>query len=526
MTGKTIGKYRVLGHLGSGGMGTVYKAVDETLDREVAIKVLNPGHADPAILARFRSEATTLARLNHPAIATIYELFECGEDLLIVMEFVVGETLEMLALRVGALAPEHAVFIVDRVLSALAHTHRAGIVHCDIKPANVMVTVDGGVKIMDFGTARARGAELGEGTGYMMGTPAYMPPEQLLGHPLDGRTDLYAVGVLLYRLITGTLPFTADTPIEAMRKQIGEAPTPAIQHRPDLPDWCDYILARALAKLPGDRFQTAEGFAEALRDASGSAAADTGTSFTPPVVETPIQAIITGPTERVALSTWIARPAPSRRLGLARAAAMLAAAAAISVLAVPTLRAPSSGEAAPPLSARPSASSSSAFSPGTVASLGPASRPAGPEPDKPTPVRTPVEYAFEARVVAGNQKSQEECKCRVVLGNGRMIWRAEDDRHRIDAVGYDRVASMVYSHGPDPLWNGPGGPTPVVRASRGPFGMLGFFSQRDWVSLKVTDSHLRFVVLRFDDGAQAKSAISALEERTGRRIERLSKRQS
>jgi len=107
-----------------------------------------------------------------------------------------------------------------------------------------------------------------------------------------------------------------------------------------------------------------------------------------------------------------------------------------------------------------------------------------------------------------------------------MIWRAEDDRRRIDAVPYDRVASMVYSHGRDPLWNGPGGPTPVVRASHGPFAAFGFFSERDWLSLRVTDPHLRFVVLRFDDIAQARSAINALEERTGRRIERLPKRQS
>jgi predicted Ser/Thr protein kinase len=513
LTGKTIGKYRVLAHVGAGGMGTVYKALDETLEREVAIKVLNPGLTDPKILTRFRVEATTLAKLNHPAIATIYELFECGDDLFIVMEFVRGETLERLTQRVGRLVPEQAVFIVDRVLAALAHTHRAGIVHCDIKPGNVMVTAQRGVKIMDFGTARVRGAEHGGPHGYMMGTPAYMPPEQLLGESLDGRTDLYAVGVLFYRLITGTLPFTADTPIDAMRRQINHAPTPAIHHRPDLPDWCDYILTRALAKAPVDRFQTAEGFRDALRDASGFTAEPTE-SFMAPIVDLPGTSPEPTIVERL-------EPPPGEPSRVARPLALLVA-AAISVLAVTPLRAPSAGiaDAKPFASVVPPELGSIRLPELVVPAM------TLPESGRTAAVRAPVVYAFEARVVAGDHNSQQQCKCRVVLANGRMIWRAEDDRRRIDAVPYDRVASMVYSHGRDPLWNGPGGPTPVVRASHGPFAAFGFFSDRDWLSLRVTDPHLRFVVLRFDDVAQARSAINALEERTGRRIERLPKRQS
>ncbi|HEX7139174.1 MAG TPA: serine/threonine-protein kinase, partial [Vicinamibacterales bacterium] len=134
MTGQTIGKYRILERLGSGGMGTVYKAFDETLEREVAIKVLNRGVTEPEILKRFRAEAATLARLNHPAITAVYDLFECGEELLIVLEFVRGETLEALAERASPMPLAQAVPIIDTVLSALAHTHRAGIAHCDIKP--------------------------------------------------------------------------------------------------------------------------------------------------------------------------------------------------------------------------------------------------------------------------------------------------------------------------------------------------------------------------------------------------------
>ena len=141
-------------------------------------------------MRRFKAEATTLAKLNHPEIATIYELFRFDTNLLMVMELVRGETLEKLSERSGALQPARAAALIDRVLSALEHAHRAGIVHRDIKPANVMVTEHGGVKIMDFGIARVRGAEHLTNDGFMMGTPAYMPPEQVLGHDVDGRADL------------------------------------------------------------------------------------------------------------------------------------------------------------------------------------------------------------------------------------------------------------------------------------------------------------------------------------------------
>src|SRR6185436_18505731 len=274
MIGRTIGKYRIVGRLGRGGMGTVYKAVDETLDREVAIKVLNPELADTDIIKRFRAEATTLARLNHPEIATIYELFRSDTELLMVMEFVRGETLDKLSERSGALHPNRAAALIDRVLAALEHAHRAGIVHRDMKPANVMVTEHGGVKIMDFGIARVRGAEHLTNDGFMMGTPAYMPPEQVLGNDVDGRADLYSVGVMFYRLLTGALPFKADTAIGMVQKQISDPPTPLYLYREGLPDWCEGVLQRALAKSPDDRFQTAEDFRSAISRATGVASYD------------------------------------------------------------------------------------------------------------------------------------------------------------------------------------------------------------------------------------------------------------
>jgi serine/threonine protein kinase len=265
MIGSTVGKYRIVDKLGRGGMGTVYKAVDQTLDREVAIKVLNPGLTDADLLKRFRAEAITLARLNHPGIATIYELHHQQDDeLLMVMEFVRGETFHDLSDRLGPLAPPQAAHLSMQVLDALGHAHRGGVVHRDLKPANLMITDAGAVKVMDFGIARVLGTEHFTLGGYMMGTPAYMAPEQVLGREIDGRADLYSVGVVLYRLLSGQLPFKADTAISMVQMQISEAPTPITAFKPDLPVWCSAIVERALAKSPADRFQSAEEFRAAL----------------------------------------------------------------------------------------------------------------------------------------------------------------------------------------------------------------------------------------------------------------------
>jgi serine/threonine-protein kinase len=248
-------------------MGTVYKAVDETLDREVAIKVLNADIGDSDLLKRFRAEAVTLARLNHPGIATLYELYRDGDELLMVMEFVRGETIHALAERLGALAPPQAAHLAMQVLDALSHAHRAGVVHRDLKPANLMITEIGIVKVMDFGIARVLGTEHFTQGGYMMGTPAYMAPEQVLGGEIDGRSDLYAVGVVLYRLLSGQLPFSADTAMAMVQKQVNDPPIPIARFQPDLPAWCTRVLNRALAKSPADRFQTADEFRLALLSA-------------------------------------------------------------------------------------------------------------------------------------------------------------------------------------------------------------------------------------------------------------------
>jgi serine/threonine-protein kinase len=274
MIGRTIGKYRIVDRLGKGGMGTVFRAVDETLDRDVAVKVLNPELTDTDVMRRFRAEATTLAKLNHPEIATIHEIYRNDSELLMVMELIRGETLDQLALRSGPLPPERAAYLVAQVLGALDHAHRAGIVHRDLKPANVMVTEHGGIKIMDFGIARVAGAEHLTNDGHMMGTPAYMAPEQVLAKEVDRRADIYSCGVVFYRLLTGKLPFEADTAIGMVQKQLSDAPTPAHQYRADLPDWCQTVLDRALAKSPADRYQTGEDFRSALLTAINQSATE------------------------------------------------------------------------------------------------------------------------------------------------------------------------------------------------------------------------------------------------------------
>jgi serine/threonine protein kinase len=267
MVGKIVGKYRILDRIGRGGMGVVYKAVDETLERDVAIKVLNSEVGDAAVLKRFRAEAVTLARLNHPGIATIFELHRQQDELLMVMEYVRGETFHELADRLGPLDPPQAAHLCIQVLDALGYAHHAGVIHRDLKPANLMVTESGTVKVMDFGIARVLGSEHFTHGGLMMGTPAYMAPEQVSGQPIDARADLYSMGVVFYRLIAGRLPFLADTAIAMAQKQLSEVPTPLDEVREGLPEWCTAIVERALAKAPEQRFQTAEEFRLALMSA-------------------------------------------------------------------------------------------------------------------------------------------------------------------------------------------------------------------------------------------------------------------
>jgi hypothetical protein len=301
MVGKTLGKYRILDKIGRGGMGVVYRGIDETLDREVAIKAISPELVEDDLVRRFRAEAVTLARVNHPNIASVYELFRDDDRLLMVMELVRGQTFEQLITETGPLPVERSTALVAQILDALGHAHRAGIVHRDLKPANLMLTDADVVKVMDFGIARVSGTERMTSDGLMVGTPAYMAPEQVRGDEVDGRTDLYAAGVVLYRLLTAKLPFKAETAVAMIQSQLNDRPALARDVRNDLPDWLDAVLMRSLAKRPGDRYQSADEFRRAL---------DTQGTFDP-AAPRPDDLTVATPSSPYALRTVAARPAAS-----------------------------------------------------------------------------------------------------------------------------------------------------------------------------------------------------------------------
>ena len=252
------GRYRVIRRLGSGGMANVYLAEDEELGRRVAIKVLDEKHAnDEQFVERFRREAKNAASLSHPNIVSIYDRGEAEGTYYIAMEYIEGRTLKELIVSRGPLPVERAVSYARQILGAVRFAHRKGIVHRDIKPHNVLVDTDGRLKVTDFGIARAGASQMTE-AGSIIGTAQYLSPEQARGAPVDQRSDLYSVGIVLHEMLTGSVPFTGDTPVEIAMKHISAVPEPPSVARPDLPDDLDLVVLRALAKDPRERFQTAE----------------------------------------------------------------------------------------------------------------------------------------------------------------------------------------------------------------------------------------------------------------------------
>jgi eukaryotic-like serine/threonine-protein kinase len=258
------GRYELEGVVGRGGMAEVYRARDIRLDRIVAVKTLREDLArDQTFQARFRREAQSAASLNHPSIVAVYDT---GEDMLgptpvpyIVMEYVDGRTLRDLLRDDRRLLPERALEITDGVLRALDYSHRNGIVHRDIKPGNVMLTRAGDVKVMDFGIARAVSdaqATMTQ-TAQVIGTAQYLSPEQARGERVDARSDLYSTGCLLYELLTGRPPFTGDSPVAIAYQHVRENPIPPSRVDPEIPAWADSIVLKAMAKDPGDRYQSA-----------------------------------------------------------------------------------------------------------------------------------------------------------------------------------------------------------------------------------------------------------------------------
>jgi serine/threonine-protein kinase len=347
-----LGKYQIRRTLGKGAMGIVYEGFDPGIERTVAIKTILPSQLAGAevagVMARFKREAQAAGRLNHPGIVAIYEY---GEDIAqdisdeeatmmaapsaaasaqrvayIAMEFVKGRELRDFFEKGERFPLPEVLRIMTEMLDALDHAHSQGVVHRDIKPANLILLGDGRVKVADFGIARIEASELTQ-TGAVLGTPSYMSPEQFMGHPVDGRSDLFSCGVILYQLLTGEKPFTGESTTTIMYKVLREEPVPPSELNLSLAPALDAVVKKALAKQPAQRFQNGKEFAQALHAAlaggSDAPVAAVPTAVTP-APETSLRAQAS---ERAAASV-----APAPAAGSHRSAGLWAAAAAAALL--------------------------------------------------------------------------------------------------------------------------------------------------------------------------------------------------
>jgi serine/threonine-protein kinase len=396
------GRYQPEWLMGSGGMGAVWAGRDLRLDRAVAIKVLaGHGLTDPTALERFEREARIVARLTHPNVVAVHDFGAEDGAPYLVMELVEGESVSAMLKR-GPLPVDRAVAIAAQACDGLAAAHAAGVVHRDVKPANLIVTPAGVVKICDFGIARLQdAAELSRLTGpaIAMGSSGYMSPEQVNGDPVDTRADLYGLGCTLYAMLTGGPPFTGDMPLEVAHQHLTRAPDPVAGRRPDVPPALAALVHRLLAKAPDDRPAGAVEVRDELTAIAGVTTVLTGPTADLRVTAIPQAAAVAGVTE--------VRPAASRPAGhgpeehqpggerpptrspartwrrLALASAALAAVVALPVLAAAGCL-PVASWVRPPAAAGPSQpappASSSSPSPATPVAAPSASNPAAPDP--------------------------------------------------------------------------------------------------------------------------------------------------
>jgi serine/threonine-protein kinase len=317
------GQFQVLEKIGTGGMGSVYKASQPAVNRMVAIKILHPklaGRKD--LTSRFRREARAMSQLTHPNTVKVFMYGELEDDgsLYIVMEMLEGKNLNQTVRKEGPLPPERAIPVLIQVCGALQEAHDLGIVHRDLKPENIFLSRQGGIadypKVLDFGLAKVTERQMQPDSviltqeGMVFGTPEFMSPEQAQGKTLDARSDIYSLAVILYEVLTGKLPFSARTPMEYIQKHVMEPAIPLNQRVPErkFAPGLEQALARALAKKPDDRYQSAADFGEALRPFGGAAA-----QAMPPIRIMGPQVVVERPGIPSSLST---SPGTSSGLGL------------------------------------------------------------------------------------------------------------------------------------------------------------------------------------------------------------------
>ncbi|HYN91536.1 MAG TPA: protein kinase, partial [Thermoleophilaceae bacterium] len=269
VAGNTLmdGRYRILRRIGSGGMADVYCAEDSHLGRQVAIKVLHRRFAqDQEFVERFRREAKSAAGLNHPNVVGVFDRGEHEGTYYIAMEFLTGRTLKDIAGSEAPLEQERVIDIGVQILQAAEFAHRHGVIHRDFKPHNVIVDEHGHAKVTDFGIARAGASEMTE-TGSIMGTAQYLSPEQAQGHAVTATSDIYSIGVMLYEMLAGRLPFEGDSAVAVALKHLSEPPAPISHWRPDVHPALEAVVMAALAKDPAQRWQSAEDLAAGLEAA-------------------------------------------------------------------------------------------------------------------------------------------------------------------------------------------------------------------------------------------------------------------
>ncbi|WP_158845178.1 protein kinase domain-containing protein [Streptomyces sp. NRRL WC-3742] len=440
MTGRALnGRYELGEILGVGGMATVWRGVDRVLGRQVAVKVLNGGLADdPRFAERFSREAQHAAMLAHPRIVMV---FDSGVDQgtpFIVMELVSGRSLAAVLAQERVLPVERAVGIAAAVCEALAVAHAAGLVHRDIKPGNIMITDDGGVKVVDFGIARAGSSGNLTQTASVLGTAAYLSPEQATASALDGRTDLYAVGCVLTEMLTGETPFTAETPVAIAFKHVSEHPVPPSVRRPGLPPALDAAVLRLLAKDPDARpADAAAARAELLATVPGLMVGDptaellattsAATQLLPPVPpahpdqqhttllppQPPAATSVMAPVPSAPPSAPAYVPVPSppatgrRRRPLVIGALGVAGLAGVAAIALTAFDEPAGNAVAKPAATAPQKSAPAATTPATQAPT--TATPAAPAPTQAVPRNQPAAVQIQSfrQAVAQTQVTKE-----------------------------------------------------------------------------------------------------------------------